>query len=45
VAISMLEREACTGFLYDLGWRLLRGHPVCPDCMKKKRVSIPRRAE
>lgn len=41
----MNERDDVLQFILDMGWRLLRGHQVCPDCMKKKRIVFPRRAQ
>lgn len=41
--ITMQSRAACKQFLFDLGWRLLRGQQVCSSCLRKKRVSFPRK--
>lgn len=44
-SISTQSREAVQAFLYNLGWRLLRGHQVCGSCMRRKRISFPRKAK
>jgi hypothetical protein len=42
-SITMTDRQQAQRFLYGLGWRLLRGHHVCGLCMRKKRISFPRK--
>lgn len=41
--ITMQNREQIGKFLFNMGWRLLRGHQVCSSCLRKSRVTFPRR--
>lgn len=41
--ITMQNREWINKFLFNMGWRLLRGHQVCSSCLTKSRVTFPRR--
>ena len=43
-SITMQNRDVINQFIYNLGWRLLRGHQVCGECMAKGKVSLPRKA-
>jgi len=35
-------RKDVQHFFYLMGWRILRGHQVCSECLKNKRVVFPR---
>ncbi len=41
---TTLSKKSSGKFLFDLGWRLLRGKQVCPDCLRRgvKNVHFPR---
>lgn len=44
--VTMQSPESVAHFLYQLGWRLLRGHQVCGWCMKKyPKIHFPRKAK
>jgi len=43
--LTMVARptiEEVKQWLYDMGWRVLRGHQVCSGCASRKRISFPR---
>lgn len=40
--VTMPSRDSVVGFIYALGFRLLRRHQVCAECEAKKRVTFPR---
>jgi hypothetical protein len=43
--ITMQNIDWCKNFLLGLGWRLLRGHQVCGQCVSRGRVVFPRKAK
>jgi hypothetical protein len=43
VSVTMGRKEDALALIYQLGFRLCRGHQVCGDCAKKK-IVFPRKA-
>lgn len=45
VEATAITRKVTLQIVLDLGWRLLRGNQVCPDCLKSGKVSFPRKVK
>ena len=35
-SVSMKDRDSAKHLLYELGWRISRGHQICCECVRKK---------
>lgn len=43
ITTTCSERQWAQQWFFFNGWRLLRGHQVCPECAKKAKVSFAKK--